>query len=349
MTHRIVFVLLLTVVPLEARAQQFLCANRAGPCVDVYRDEQMTPFPATRQEEVSVTIVSPHPDAQVSFDASDPGELRLRAAAMVFPLEYIDEVVWKIENVGPIRAEVTPPAGAVTEFVFRGLPDSNRHFGTKRITATVRGVSDSVQVRVFFDPQAKNNPGASGEPNWAFYWGQTQAKQGIDFTWQSAPRQSCGGTPAARYVYDDDRIYLFDALFARGCLQRSDGSRATGIDCFAEALVHEQVHRDQLRYWWAQAGVNPPDCGADTGIWQHLARVAAGALTQVDSDGDLVPSAIERGLAGCDPSNKRSCPLRPYPDLITDVDMSSYRISWSRWALGRADSEDWSRGGKQWR
>ena len=34
-------------------------------------------------------------------------------------------------------------------------------------------------------------------------------------------------------------------------------------------------------------------------------------LLEVDSDLDMVPDYIEKGLAGCDPNKKASCPGRP--------------------------------------
>lgn len=329
--------------------------SRDGMRINTDHQMKVFPPPKPEEEEVLLIILWPSPDQAFSFDASNPGELRIEAAtAYVSPAEYADEIVWSINDIGRTQAEITPERGPVVDIVFRGLPDRNDDFGEKRVTAAVRGVSDSVTIRAFFDPRARNHPGGDREPNWAHYWRQTSGFQGEDFTYRPAPTHPVreGDLPIARYLYYDDRIELYDALFEEGCLERSDGTRATGIDAFAETLIHEGVHRRELRYWWKDYRFGPIDgrIGESYSVtdWGSLAfRTLWLQYGRIDEDYDLVPSSIEKEIDGCNPLRNRSCRSRPYCN-IRDVDMNTYRISWAQWRLGTADHEDWSRDGKQW-
>lgn len=331
---------------IAARGLSFLCKN--GPCVDAGKKEEMTPFsPLDCEEEAFVLIITPEGEKKVVFDTDEPGTLRIQARALAYPEELSRDIRWEMEPIGTIRPEITPEVGPEVEIVFRGLPERNEGFGSKTITAMVPGacgtmvtLSDEIRVEVFFDPIARNNPGGM-MPNWAYYWKQASAGQGIDFTYLPQPVCAPGGTPLGRYDYDADRIELYDALMRYACRARPDGSAAVHIDCFAETLRHEQQHQVELRSWWAGHPTGPPNaCGS-------IARGVMAMIGHFDTDLDIVPTAIELALPGCNPLKKRSCPGRPFDDVL-DVEMNAYRVGWG-WRIGAADNEDWSAGGKQWR
>ena len=342
-----------TPLPVVGQGLQFLCKGGA-PCVDLNNREQMTPFPWTPdpEEEVLLVIVSPVDDAQVVFNSEDHGVLRIRAAAWVDPPEYAPYIEWEMDAIGPVEAEIIPQEGPAVEIVFYGLPENNSDFGAKTIRARVRDASDEVTVEVFFNGLARNNPGPDNEPNWVYYWRQTSAAQGIDFVYQPSP----AGSPdpgenrvIGRYLYDADRIELYDALATDGCSYRADGSYAWSIDCFAETLRHENWHRQELKQWWDHRTTGPADSGADPAdlpMWRYSARILANLAGQ-DVDFDMVPTEVEMNTPGCSWLRPRSCPLRPDSTLL-DLEMNAYWVGWS-WPLDSVDDEDWAAGGKQWR
>jgi len=343
-----------TPAPAVAQGLSFLC-KRGAPCVDLHHREQMTPFPWTPdpEEEVLLQIVSPVADAQVVFNSENHGVLRIWAAAWVDPPEYAPYIEWEVDAIGPVEAEITPQEGPAVEIVFHGLPENNSDFGAKTIRARVRDASDEVTVEVFFNGLARNNPGPDMEPNWVYYWRQTSAAQGIDFTYLPAP----SGAPdpgenrvIGRYLYDADRIELYDALVTLSCSERSPGVYAWSIDCFAETLRHENWHRQELKQWWDHRTSGPADSGADPAdlpTWRYAWRVHVNRGWLVDRDLDMVPTDVELTVPGCDPFNPKSCPRRPHPDLL-DLEMNAYWVGWS-WPLDSVDQEDWAAGGKQWR
>jgi hypothetical protein len=138
--------------------------------------------------------------------------------------------------------------------------------------------------------------------------------------------------PIARYVWEDDRLFVSNILEI-GCRGRVDraarapvGVTAEGIDCFAETLRHEWHHRSEELLWWRSSAV--------------------GYTPALDPDLDLVPSSVESKEPGCSSTSARSCTARPFAD-VTDREINAYYVGWT-WPIGGADGEDWSCGGKQW-
>ena len=89
--------------------------------------------------------------------------------------------------------------------------------------------------------------------------------------------------------------------------------------------------------------------------WDFIPTLAS-ALAN-DADGDKVPASVEATLPGCRDAfstddavravNIRSCAARPFADVL-DLEIYAYYTGW-KWQRSKADAEDWSCGGKQWR
>lgn len=317
-------------------------------------DHQMRVFPPLPEEELLLIIVYPHPDQAFSFDAGSPGELRIeRAVALVLPeeyaIEYADEIEWSIDDIGGTQAEITPDRGPVVDMVFRGLPDQNDDFGEKRITAAVRGVSDSVTVRAFFDPQAQNHPGGDSEPNWFYYWKQIDSIIGdrdrSRLRYEAGLQGEGGALVTGQYRFPPDIVILSDAILSASCAQRMiptrpgpgphtyvpTGVNATGIDCFAESVWHEWQHREDMFNWWGSR----LNYAVKRNLWEDYE----------DKDNDDVPRHYEEAVGWSD-NFPRCSPSRPYP-IVKDNESYSYWTGWL-WQISAADHQDWSRDGKQW-
>ena len=308
-----------------------------------------------------VRIMEPVEGDQFAFDDSHPtGELVLSVLA-----KYAGDntsVEFSTDSLGDSEIRIVPasnpPKGtARATIIIRGLPPSNGDFGTFTIRAkgNVAG-TDSVRVKLFYDPAARNHPGHgnplyTGTPNWFYYWSQTRAGKPVNYRYKPVLRECKKGSRPAqgRYVHNKDTLYISDAVFTGPCMRRvagapDAGKQSTGIDCFAEIVRHENVHRREYQSWWGPHGVRLPECEYDD-IPGSLYRKLAG----LDSDRDLVPDDVERRLAarGCDAHNSHSCLGRPDPRLL-DVEMNAYIEAWRQWRIGTSDKEDWSKCGKQW-
>jgi len=309
----------------------------------------------------TVRIVDPAEGDQFAFDDSYPtGELVLSVLAKYAgdntSVEFSTDALGDSE-IRIVPASNAPKGTARATIIIRGLPPANGDFGsfTIRAKGNVAG-TDSVRVELFYDPAARNHPGHgnpvyAGTPNWFYYWSQTRAGKPMNYRYKPVIKACTGsGKVQGRYVHAEDTLYISDAVFTGPCARRvagapDGGQQARGIDCFAEVVRHENVHRKEYQAWWGPHGVRLPECGLDD-ITGSLYR----KLTGLDSDLDLVPDEVERRLSarGCDPHNKRSCMGRPDPRLL-DVEMNAYTEAWKQWRIGSGDQEDWSKCGKQWK
>ena len=238
------------------------------------------------------------------------------------------------------------------------MAEESADFGPLQISARVLGAGETREVLVFFDPLAKNHPGehAGATPNWFYYWGQTSAQGNFSKPEYVSKMPSCSSTDdsaMARYMYDTDVIYMVDLAYRGSCVTRQGdvidtGKTAEGIDCFAELIRHEDVHRVELKQWWGpfKGQAAPAACGLST-------NYIINEIADIDDDGDLVPDVIEKSLSstrGCDPDDDKSCSGRPVVKGKSpiDVEMNAYTVGWNAWKLGHADTEDWSKCGAQW-
>jgi hypothetical protein len=300
-----------------------------------------------------VVITRPYDHYKISYDDSADGRLEFEAQAMVSPVDCAKDVVWSAGAIGDIEATIEPQTGDNVRISYKGLPEHNDDFGPLQISARVLGAGENREILTFFDGTAKNHPGeGSGEtPNWFYYWEQTQANGGIEAHYVSSMPDCGGGIPAARYVFDDDRLYLSDKVVDSYCVRRNgvEAQGSAGIDCYAELVRHENHHRVELRSWWpveyGLVTLNPPNC--DDSITNAFKK-----FNGIDSDLDQVPDYIEDELNAtrlCDKDNKTSCSGRPLhlTPSVRDVEMNAYDVGWL-WQRGDADAEDWSECGQQW-
>jgi hypothetical protein len=78
--------------------------------------------------------------------------------------------------------------------------------------------------------------------------------------------------------------------------------------------------------------------------WGSLAGYTTAVAQGLFSDPDLdqVPNWVELAEPGCSPVSSHSCTARPFAE-VGDAEMNAYWTGWT-WALGSANSEDWSCG-----
>ena len=294
----------------------------------------------------SLQIELPAKGEDVVFNTSNPGRLEIPLQARVSPDECADDVTWSADDIrGSAKRFFSPdgtetgPKGSELHLVYDSLPHDNGEFGVKTITATVNGNSQSVTVRVFFEPEAKNHPVRPGDqpdtPNWFHYWAQSPAGGYSPRYEPQRMSETTGGPAQAQYDYYDDVIVLTDRAYDKSCYPRPGGQQSKGIDCYGELVRHETWHQQERWDWWGET--NP-------------LALPGTARRAYDMDGDLVPDSVERAreaTRGCSVWQRRSCQGRPHGDMI-DVEMDAYaKGAWS-WKVGSANTQDWSWCGKQW-
>lgn len=312
--------------------------------------------PAERKEPVTIVIVKPKNGEQFAFDDDEPDTLKIEAEAKVTG-DCDDAPTWEVEEVGESEKRLDPE-GASHEVTirFKGLPAENSHFGKKRITARACGKSAAVTVETFFSPEEKNHPGKGGgeTPNWFYYWGKTRAGGGaandLKYTKNIPASNRAGDLVIGRFDPSDQRILLSDQVFTlASCTDRVlwgtgdpggaarrgvDVRPATGIDCFAEVIMHEWQHRVEYYNWRGE------DLDED-GVPHDVEAVTRGC---VDDDLNIVD------LMGKTADWERSwysCARRPFND-VTDREIDAYYAGW-KWPIDKAKHEDWSWCGKQWK
>jgi ankyrin repeat protein len=325
----------------QQHSEKTIEVKAAGPAEKPEEEEEK------EKDSLKVVLDEDPDDGKFAFDESDEGVLEIKVRAEVTGDIDPATIEWSMDKIGNSKMTVQPERGDTVTIRFEGMPDWNNQFGEKTITATGGGQSDSVTVKVFFDPQAKNSPraGAGDAPNWFYYWGQTSAGRGFDPVYDPA-RKSCTGKPiVGQYDYKTDRLYLTDGIYSNVCAARVDGKHAEKYDCYAETLRHESVHGRELRAWWGE-GADLPGCGVSD-LPNNILKI----LIDHDSDLDLVPDGVEKQLAptrGCDPLKSPSCEGVPWWLGVGDVEMNAYREGWAAWALCSNKGEDWSKDGQQW-
>lgn len=312
----------------------------------------------------SFRVVLPPADERMIFSSANPGELKIEAEVGELELitpEQEARITWSAptKEGSQLVYEPSTRTGKKMTITYTGLPKNNSDFGPTTITATLPeegscdAISSSTQVKLFFSRDESNNPDGT-VPNWFYYWSQTSAKVG--------PAQygglagQCGGSSRNardgiigyyRYIHRDNVYYICDLRrlpddFKFTAVQIKTKSPLTigdvttyGIDTFAIASHHENGHYKHFKDWWFQFEPNPIRPSGD-----HM-------MGSYDADGDFIPDTeeIARGL---DPNDKYT--LKQYDSSI-DVDDEEY-ITWldeGEWEVGKADSQDWSKPGKQWK
>ena len=286
------------------------------------------------------------------FSEDNPGklEVKLRGKAFAGGRDVSEDLRWQLD---PEDADFGPEfaKGKEQRYLAKALFSSNDQFGVRNIRTVYKAEggcecqSEPTEIRLFFPLLARNNPDGD-KPNWAYYWAQTSAGQGIDFKYveKVPPSVPCvnGGSSAptgselANYDYCSDQIYLTPAVPLAGkCIGRQGSGIGvdTGIDCFGNTLRHEQHHRTELTGWWGELMLNYDGFN--------------------DVDVDMVPDDLEKTLkcssVALSQASQRSCPGIPrhLQGKASDMEVNAYYVGWT-WKVGSADHEDWAYPGKQW-
>ena len=308
------------------------------------------------QEKIEIAIRTQDGQDKYCFSEGTPGKLEFTLTADVTPGGLADEVTWTVPDLAGSIRTISPASGKgrTIKVTYTGLPQNNSDFGPKKITAVAKkdrcqGQAEK-EVRFFFPVLAKNNPGGA-EPNWYYYWKQTSACVGpIRFGGDSIKCQAGPGGHDLGYY----RSAAFDTFY-NICDLKNLGANfpfgswtgkgqdivpqpVTGIDTFAVACLHENAHYTHAMQWWKKC--QTLDKFEDTdqnGIKDDKEK-------QLDKDGDLVPDALEKGF-GLDPKNKYS----KDPSHTFDDEEILCCAAEATWKIGKADKEDWSKPGKQWK
>jgi hypothetical protein len=270
-------------------------------------------------------------NSTLTFDAEGKAWLNGKEAS--------DQLKWSLAS-----SLLTPENLTGKKQTFRAdhLPEKNTEFGEKELKTSLEAEgcacnSEPVKPRFFFERDGEDNPGGQ-MPNWAYYWKQTKAGQGLDFEYSGdyvPETPACGPNlfvdpvdpnAAARYNYCEDVIYVAN-VNQRGCYGRNGYglNEDKGIDCFAVALKHENTHRREFIDWWGlkMAGYNLVD----------------------DPDRDMVPNRVEEANK-CSKLSRTSCPSRIDKRLL-DLELDAYQEGW-KWPRGSAKDEDWAKPGSNW-
>jgi hypothetical protein len=122
---------------------------------------------------------------------------------------------------------------------FTGLPSLNSSFGTKTVTLSIEGsgISKTTNIEVFYYAEPITNPGGL-YPNWFYYWNQVCGDPNAVYNDAGTPNHY--GCFPAMYLYpfegDKNVIWI-------GSQANTTSTPTTGIDCFANVILHEQQHR----------------------------------------------------------------------------------------------------------
>jgi hypothetical protein len=290
------------------------------------------------------------------FDEGDPGRVEIEAEGQAWlnGVDASEKLRWELS---PNAGDFLRPKEAKTAhqtWSAETLPPHNTDFGKKKGRSEIREEgcsckSEPFEVRLFYPAFATNNPEGRNR-NWAYYYPQTKARQGLVYTLiEDIPdQQPCAGglltvfatdvgmTIPGHYDFCRDIIFLSSRLNNEvKCPGREQRNvdKDTGIDCYAVTLRHEHQHQVELTGFW---GVN-------------MSRYDRSQ----DPDADLIPSSFETSndprAKGCRPDNDKSCDGRPAwaKDELTDLEFDAYQVGWS-WQRGQDDEEDWAVPGKNW-
>jgi hypothetical protein len=112
--------------------------------------------------------------------------------------------------------------------------------------------NSSVQIKFYYQRTGTQNPStASPKPkNWFYYFNQVCGDVDASYKGTSGGDYAC--VPAMLYwsptmTYSKTAIWVYDPAQGTNTPHTSDGVVTTGIDCFADTIIHENVHVDQIR------------------------------------------------------------------------------------------------------
>lgn len=205
---------------------------------------------------------------EFNYDNSLPGVLTIDLVALVKPTGTASKIkadcYFTVQPIGKDAGTwgTANPGGQPTvsgdcllaTVTFTTLPTDNSHFGLKLAAIYYKGSTgvikcDEAKYEVFFLKDEKNNPSAAmsigagipeqAMPNWLYYWGICSAAgdPNCAYMYPTHP-QNTPGTVGA--VFRSNLPSLYFADLARLANTRTGHK---GIDCFAEVVIHERLHR----------------------------------------------------------------------------------------------------------
>jgi hypothetical protein len=216
------------------------------------------------------------------FSGATPGVLSIECRARITPDDAEaracaePHVFWEIDAVGasalawstPDPADPRRGKGLTATATFTGLPERNADFGAKTVRLVVEGagVRQSTTIEVFFPKDDRNHPNMPGVPNWFYYWSQVvRIPAGSHLYYTSAATGNFGETRAMlnwSYATAQNKraVHVMDMAATRdGAIAGLHGP-LTGIDLFANTVLHEARHVRQVRDADAVVGVRAGTC-----------------------------------------------------------------------------------------
>jgi hypothetical protein len=312
------------------------------------------------------------------FSKENPGRLTINAEINTdFPEEHVDKIRWIIPQKNGSNLSITPNnrTGRNIEFTYSGLPKSNNDFGDTKIMAkayigSICGeLNDSKNIQLFFDRDATNNISGT-EPNWYYYWQQTNAGHGTQQTSDiryHAREEGCAnpdwlayhpidkiGTPSD-YI-EKGRSYIFLCDFHKYDNRypgmpntnflmtaiTTPGKVWQGIDTFGVIVKHELKHRENMNIWWPNGWPSVGWFDANNNGTQD-----PNEMLTTDMDHDYIPDQKEQGM-GYDKTKRKTHFLQFPQDFMWDEHHYVYKFAENGWTIGSADTQDWAKPGKQW-
>ncbi|HEV8454243.1 MAG TPA: hypothetical protein VGQ24_05105, partial [Gemmatimonadales bacterium] len=149
-------------------------------------------------DECTATIESPSDNERMVYNLEKPARLLDTALANISPSFWENELSWLLPEIS--GSLLDPPRlkrnGNDFDIVYTHLPEKNSAFDFREVVADFSDRAKAAgcknpkltKVGYFFPRTGYNNPGPSAkaegnpemvvDPNWFFYWGQTDAAQG---------------------------------------------------------------------------------------------------------------------------------------------------------------------------
>lgn len=291
-------------------------------------------------------VTRPTDSSPEVFDDNNPGRLEMKTDISGIPRFLRKDIFWDFPDV-PFDATYDPPeqTGSNVQVVYEKLPPENEAFGEFEIPVEYRSeplseLCDPVEpaiMRVFYPLEGTNNP--SGDPNWFYYWLQTDARSGVgDIVFGGAV---CPGNDGY-FQPGEATIHLCQSASGAETLL-VNGAKVSYIDLMAVTVLHEDRHRRDWLAWGQYPAC--PDTDGD-----GVPDPADGCI--VDTDGDEIPDAEEPFMPSAayplDPTQKHSC-RDVYGHPLKDLDDEHCLAYWAEinWPIDSVDDQDWASPGSQ--
>jgi hypothetical protein len=157
-------------------------------------------------------------------------------------------------------------------------------------------------------------------PNWFRYWNQIAGVGSPIARYDPSIRDpKTGGLRYGEYTYGSPTILIGD-LSRMSFINSETGH--VGIDCFAETVIHELIHKSNYDKWWVKT------------------KYSIGNGPNQDADGDLIPNSVETAM-GLNPNN----PDTDGNGVSDEEELAS--AAEHAWQAGSVRGLDWANPGEQ--